>query len=167
MKEDLEVLADVFADPLLPLAKVTKDAFAIGGDIYSQMRGTVTSWHLVRKHFANGRVVCSSRDGFTASSGKSCEECGNIDCRPRIHIRLQLSANAETQPANPRDVFLELNHSSSKNFVAYARDLAAKRLDVDDVPVILSVVNMGTWGMVQFGRDPDQLQEEPACRAAT
>jgi len=150
MSDDLKLLGEAFESPPIELARVKPDGISIGENTVPSIRGTVRDFRLVRKLFRRRRVVCFSDDGISGSGGKRCEDCSHEDCAPRI--RLHLDPVKEHGMKRSR-IRLELNYSSSRNFIEYARALAAIHHEVQEVFTSLSVEDRGKWGEVVFAVD--------------
>jgi hypothetical protein len=160
MSEDLKLLGEAFDRPPRKLARVKPDGFAIGDGTIPALRGTISDFCLVRKLFRRRRVVCFSDDGISGSSGKRCEDCSQEDCAPRIRLHLDPAPGSDM---NGPQIHLELNYSSSRNFIEYAGDLAATHHEVQEVVTSLSVEDRGKWGEVLFAvsREPTSEPHAP------
>ena len=123
----------------------------------------IRAWAHGRKFFRDHRLVCWSSDGVRGAGGKRCEGCADRSrCTPRIRLVLDRIAEESDPatggaPACERHT-LELNFTSCRNFLAYARRIEGTDGDVARVPTRLTVMPHETWGEVRFEVDADHFQ---------
>lgn len=167
MTTELKLLGEEFASPTRELVRVHPGAFGVKGATYARIRATISSWTLVRKLFREERLVCRSNDGERSSTGTTCDPCpSRAACSRRLRLTLEEATGVPWVGSDgaPQDVplgplVLELNFTSSQNFLAYARHLDAVDLEVPELPVRLAVVDHATWGEVCFTRSPNPLPD--------
>jgi hypothetical protein len=177
MTSDLDRLDCEFALKTAPAARVAGDGFHLGGGPAERvLLAVVREWSLVRKFFRDGKLACWSADGARSVKGKRCEGCADRGrCSPRIRLALEripgtgggASPEDGVSDTGPKVITVELNYSSCRNFLAYARRIRGTDGDVSRVPTRLTVEPRGTWGEVRFEVDADLFRPvEPAAGAA-
>ena len=159
MRDDLKLLGEAFRTAPRRFARVAPDGFRIGEEIVPVLRGTIQEWTLVRKLFRKGRVACSSRDGVEGAGAERCASCKREGCSPRIRLRIHPAPGGGLDAP---DLELELNFSSCRNFLDYARELAAAHLEVHEAVTVFSVLDRAKWGEVRFASDrqPSECRQE-------
>ena len=154
MSHDLDHLARAFKlhGARSSLICVKPRGFILLNHAYETIRAGVTSFRLVRKRFERGKLACHSTDGFTGSKGKHCDLCDQHGCSPRIVLELDLRPGPDQEhvrgPAR-----IELNFSSSRNFLRFALDQVAQEADLADLDFVMSVKARESWGEVCFDLD--------------
>ena len=68
-------------------------------------------------------------------------------------MKRECEVSHSPREASRLKIRLELNYSSSRNFIEYARALAAIHHEVQEVFTSLSVEDRGKWGEVVFAVD--------------
>lgn len=157
MRDDLKLLGEAFQTGLRRFARVVPAGFRIGEDIVPALRGTIQEWKLVRKLFRKGRVACSSEDGVEGAGAQRCQACKREGCAPRIRLRIVPLPGGGLDGAA---IDLELNFSSCRNFLDYARDLGITHHEAHEVVTVFSVVDRAKWGEVRFAAD----RQSSECR---
>lgn len=161
MNPDLDRVDLEFALSAAPVARLLPAGLVLGAEPpQATLSGTVRAWSLVRKFFREKRLVCWSTDGVRGVGGKRCEACADRGrCTPRIRLVLDRSggqaAQEDLQEPSTAWITLELNYTSCRNFLDYARRIRGTDGDVSRVPTKLTVVPHDTWGEVRFEVDAD------------
>jgi hypothetical protein len=158
VRDDLKLLGEVFDSPKRVLARLKPDGFSIGEETHPVLRGVVTDWKMVRKLFRKGKVVCLSEDGVEGTGAARCEKCRREGCSPRIRLHVEPVAGEGLEGTV---VAVELNFSSCRNFLEYARDLGSQHHGVHEVVSVLSVEERGRWGEVTFAANRQPLENSP------
>ncbi len=162
MNPDLDRLDLEFALEGGPAVRVVAAGFVIGAEARPELSGWVRGWTRVRKYFREGKLACWSADGERGLRGKRCEGCADRSSCAR-RLRVAVDRAGEIGDVGARRVTLELNYTSCRNFLAYARRIAETDRDVSRVPTRLSVVPHPEWVEVCFEVDADLFYApEPA-----
>lgn len=159
MRDDLKLLGEAFRTRPRRFVRVAPAGFRIGEEIVPALRGTIQEWKLVRKLFRKGSVACSSEDGVEGAGAQRCASCKRQGCSPRIRLRIEPAPGGALDAV---DLELELNFSSCRNFLDYARDLGVAHHEAHEVVTVFSVVDRAKWGEVRFAADrqPSECRQE-------
>ena len=144
MSADLPRIRRAFGRPAFRFVRVTPTGFVIEDeDPVDELTGRIRKTHLVRKLFSEGTLACDSKDGITARNGTLCDECRHPRCHANLRVHIQ---------EGPAVHVLDLAPSAAKALLAFADVLEAKHIELDDVPVRLTVEDKGHWGLVHIDR---------------
>jgi hypothetical protein len=144
MSADLPRIRRALARPVFRFVRVTPKGFVVDDEQpVHELIGRIRRTHVVRKLFDGGFLACDSKDAITARNGTLCDECRHPRCRANLRVHLQEGTLVQV---------LDLAPSAAKDLLALADQLEAKRLELDDVPVRLTVEDRGHWGYVHIHR---------------
>ena len=131
------------------LIRTKPSGFILLNHAVETIRAGVTSFHLVRKRFARGKLACHSTNGTTGSGGKHCDRCDRDGCSPRIVLELDLRPS-QNQDHVRGPARIELNFSSSRNFIRFVTERIGEIVDLGDLSFVMSVKARDSWGEVLF-----------------
>lgn len=141
MTKDVATLRERFQKRNSGLVRIEAGRFVLGQERMTALWGNIRHCRVVRKRFAGQKLVCFSLDGESSHDGVSCEYCSLIDCQPRIRIELA---------SDFRCFQLDLNYSSSRNFLKLLDQIEEQNLSMPDVKIYLTIVERGYWSEVLF-----------------
>ena len=136
-------MRSALARPTYLFVRVSPRGFVLEHEDREELAGRIVKTHLVRKRFEDGMLACDSRDGVTARDGTVCETCRHSRCLAflRIHVH-----------DGPVVYVLDLAPTAARALLDLADAVENEQRSLDDVPVRLTVVDRGRWGLVQIDR---------------
>ena len=140
MDSDIE---STFNTSLPPFIRLGPEGFHLGDAKRQFLEVAIYDEQVVRAFWKNGTLRCQSADGLRSlRTGKPCRLCRNQrSCTPRIVLYLLI----EKDPYR-----LALSYSSSRNYLAYRRELKSKGLLPPEALTRLSLSDHGSWCEVKF-----------------
>jgi len=140
MESDIE---STFNTSLPPFIRLSPEGFEVGNAKKRFLEVAIYDEQVVRAFWKNGILRCQSADGLRSlRTGKPCRLCRNQrSCTPRIVLYLLFAE----EPYR-----LALSYSSSRNYLAYRRELKLKGLTPADALTRLSLCDHGSWCEVKF-----------------
>ena len=124
---------------------LSPDGFLLNGQSLPVFNASIQSIQPLRKRFLQGKLVCFSKNGDSATNGSACSSCSlRSQCTPKLRLTLH-----PLDPELPSPLFIELAFSSSHNLITYLQVLQDHNLPQHS-PTSFSVRSRGPWGEVLF-----------------
>jgi hypothetical protein len=136
-------MRSTLARPTYLLVRVAPTGFVLEHEDREELLGRIVKSHLVRKRFEDGMLACNSHDSITARDGTLCHDCRHPRCLTFLRIHLH---------DGPVVYVLDLAPTAARALLDLEDLIESEQERLVDVPVRLTVIDRGHWGLVHIER---------------